>query len=166
MIYMRSRSTQPPGHAGNALRSPEQKPRSANGIKPVSVLLDVKALRQGKTQTNRRGFNEVDSISILFQSLVHSNPYLLVSLTSRVFEPWTIQGSKPLCQKNCPHVRNFLTPTVTAFGRDSTRVGRWTLPWHTTGKSPLFSEDGEILRVLRSFNHTILRIDNTVDSPH
>jgi hypothetical protein len=31
----------------------------------------------------------------------------------------------------------------------------WTPSWHTTGKSPRHSEDGEILRVLQSLVHLI-----------
>ena len=34
----------------------------------------------------------------------------------------------------------------------------WAPSWHTSGKSPLHSEDGEVLRVPQSLNHPILQL--------
>lgn len=39
----------------------------------------------------------------------------------------------------------------------------WTPSWHTTGKSELDSEDGEVLPVPQSLNPPIPRADNLVD---
>ena len=41
----------------------------------------------------------------------------------------------------------------------------WTPSWHTTGESPLYSEDGEVLNVPQPLYHLILHIDNFVDPP-
>ena len=41
----------------------------------------------------------------------------------------------------------------------------WIPSWHTTGISPLRSEDAEITKVIWSPYRQIIRTDNPVDSP-
>jgi len=165
VIYMHCRSTWHPKLAGSHLALPSTKAWECDGVKSVSIPLSIRVLRQGKTRTNMCGFNVARPAYHLFNRL--STPILIRSLRPplmslnreryRVFEtlaPDEEEWSKREELFNA-HGYNF---------RPRLRKG-WTPSWHTTGENPLYSEDGEILKVLRPLDNLILHIDKFVDPP-
>ena len=151
----------------NARESPEQWRGSVDGIKSVSIHRTVKVYERANTNKHtrfQRGVPEstglakcpVHRFSIRFLFLPTPFRPLLLSVMSVpaedlwVFETRAIDEAQWSTREDLfkAHGYNF---------RPRLRKG-WTPSWHTTGKSPLHSEDGEILRVLQSLNQLKLQL--------